>query len=441
MQPQTQIVALCLVCVILEIGWLPPPCIDAAQPQRPAGASGGAGSFTGEDLPCNAGDWPCWHGPRRNNHSADREPPTHWSRESRIAWKSEISGRGHASPCVFGDRIFIASADEETETQFLVCYERTDGQQVWRTDLHHGHFPPKNGKNSHASGTPACDGRLVIVPFVNADKLSVSAVDLDGYVAWPVSVGEYSHANGYGASPVLFHDLVILASDNTAEPLLVALNRMTGDVVWRTARRSSDNSATPIVAHVAGRWQLLINGAYRVSSYDPATGELWWWVDHQTEVAACTMAFDELFVYASGNVPEKNMLCVRADGHGDVTDTHVHWKTRKSNTYVPSPLICDDLLFVVIDSGVAFCRDAHSGDVIWKQRLGGDFSASPVLAGGNVYAISEDGATHVFRAGRKFELVAKNDLGERCLATPAICGGSIFIRTEGHLYCIGNEAP
>jgi outer membrane protein assembly factor BamB len=148
------------------------------------------------------------------------------------------------------------------------------------------------------------------------------------------------------------------------------------------------------------------------------------------------MAFDDTCVYASGNVPEKNMLCVRADGEGDVTDTHVLWQTREANTYVPSPLVSGDLLFLVLDGGIAFCREAQTGQVLWKERLGGDFSASPVLAGDYIYATSESGVTHVFRASRQFERIAENDLGEGTLATPAICVGQIFLRTATHLFCI-----
>ncbi|MEX2307966.1 MAG: PQQ-binding-like beta-propeller repeat protein [Pirellulales bacterium] len=385
----------------------------------------------------NCDDWPCWRGSDGNNHSQDSQTPVEWSVDRNIAWKVAVPGRGHASPCIVDDKIFLASADEATRKQFLLCYSRQHGELMWRVDLHRSELPHIHANNSHASSTPACDGDAVYVVFASGEELIVSAVAIDGRIRWQRPVGGYQHANGYGASPVLFGQLVIVASDNQLEPSIVALDRIDGRIVWSTKRPKSDNSATPIVAMVSGRPQLLINGAGTVTSYDPIRGDEIWQVLHKTEVAACTVAFDEENVYASGNVPEKLMLCVRGDGRGDVTESHVLWHDNQRVTYVPSPLLLRRHLFIVADSGTAYCRDANSGIVVWKKRLGGNFFASPVLAGGNVYATSEMGVTHVFRAGPEFERVAENDLGETCLATPVICGGRIFLRTIAHLYCIG----
>lgn len=386
-----------------------------------------------------AGDWPCWRGPDGNNHSSDSRPPVEWSKEKNILWKVAVPGRGHASPCVFGNRIFLASADDSSGTQFLLCYARSDGELLWRIDLHRRSLPHIHENNSHASATPACDGSAVYVVFANAGELDVSAVSLEGKLLWQKRAGGYEHANGYGASPVLFQHVLIVANDNQLEPSLVALDPADGNIAWRTTRPKSDNSATPIIAFVAGRPQLLINGAMAVNSYDPATGEEIWRVAHGTEVAACTVAFDDQHVFASGNVPEKNMLCVRADGRGDVSQSHVLWKTNQLITYEPSPLAVDDYLFAVTDSGLAWCRKADTGDMIWKERLGGTFFSSPVLAAAMIYATSDTGVTHVFRAGPQFQRLAKNDIGERCIATPALCGSRIYLRSEAHLFCIGSS--
>jgi outer membrane protein assembly factor BamB len=384
-------------------------------------------------------DWPCWRGPTRDNHSSDEAPPLRWGVDRGIAWKSPVPGRGHASPCVVGSRIFIASADEAEGTQFLLAFDRQNGAQLWRTEIHRGSLPTINEKNSHASATPACDGRYVFVVFAQAEHLSVTAVDLAGRIVWHKIAGKYKHGNGLGASPVLYGNSVIVASDSPVEPSLVALAVSDGTIQWRAKRTASSNSATPIVGIVAGRPQLLINGAYSVNSYDPATGKVIWHVAHKTEVVACTMAFDAERVFASGNVPEPCMLAVRGDGSGDVTDTHVLWKTKKSITYVPSPLLVGEYLFVVTDAGIAFCREANTGKVIWKHRLGGSFLASPVFAGGNIYATSEAGVMHVFRAAPEYQAVAENDIKAPCLATPAICDGHVFLRTDSHLYCIGGD--
>jgi outer membrane protein assembly factor BamB len=384
-------------------------------------------------------DWPCWRGLNGDNHSDSQHPPVEWSATNNVLWKAAVPGIGHASPCIVGERIFLASADEPTETQFVICLDRRNGQQLWRVDLHQGKLPPKHEKNSHASATPACDGRFVFLLLANADQLWASAVSVDGKLAWQKSVGGYKHANGYGSSPAMFGQLLIAANDNEIDPSLAALDRLDGHIVWQVKRPTSDNSATPVVAKVAGRPQLLLNGANAVVSYDPATGDEIWSVNHATEVAACTIAFDDLCVYASGNVPDKLMLGIRADGQGDVTDANVLWSTHEANTYVPSPLLCGKLLFVVVDSGTAYCRDARSGEVLWKHRLGGSFFASPVAAGGNVYAANDTGITYVFRAANEFELVAQNDIGESCIATPVFSGDRLYLRTISALYCIGNQ--
>ena len=254
---------------------------------------------------------------------------------------------------------------------------------------------------------------------------------------WQKSIGGFRHANGYGSSPALFDELVIIANDNQDDPSLVALVRNDGRVAWRIARPNSDNSGTPVVANVAGRTQLLLNGANVVVSYDPASGKELWRVSHGCEVAANTMTFDDQCVYASGNVPEKMLMAIRADGEGDITETHVLWHTNQSNPYVASPLGCGDRLVTVLDAGTEARRKARTGVELWKRRLSGNFFSSPVFAGGHIYAASELGVTYVFDAtSDKFKSIAENDVGETCMATPAISDDAIYLRTQSHLYCI-----
>ncbi len=196
------------------------------------------------------------------------------------------------------------------------------------------------------------------------------------------------------------------------------------------------------MARVGGRDQVLHSGGKVTGGYDPLTGEELWRCQGPTEVMANTMAFHapENLVFASGGYPDKEILCIRADGKGDVTDTHVVWRTKEAVTYVPSPLVHEGRLYVVNDQGIATCFEASAGKVIWKQRLGGSFSASPVLAGGHIYVPNEEGTTFVFKPGEKYELVAKNDLKESQFASPTIVGGWIYLRTDKHLYCIGQTA-
>lgn len=384
-------------------------------------------------------DWPCWRGPDANNYSSSATPPTHWDKHEHVAWSVEDPGRGHASPCVCGDKIFLASADEERKTQFLLAFDRNTGAQLWNTQLHQGELPAIHANNSHASATPACDGNAVFVPMVNADQLWLSCVELMGRLRWQVKIGGFRHANGYGSSPLIYGETVILLSDNQEEPALVALARSDGHVVWQTERPHSDNSGSPIIGRIAERDQLLINGARALNSYDPATGRELWHFTHGCDVAANTIAFDKECVYASGNVPEKIVVGVRADGGGDVTDTHVLWNLNRSNPYVPSPLVVGDRLITVLDNGTVFCRDAKTGEELWKGRLSGNFFASPVFAGGHVYAVNEVGVVYVFDVGEKLVRVAENDMGENCMATPAICGNAIYLRTASRLVCIRDD--
>ena len=406
----------------------PAPVVQRAAPPTIAGS---------EADQADPENWPCWRGAIGDNQSADPQPPLRWSETENVVWKVPVPGRGHATPCIWNDQILVATADEQEQIQMLLGYDRRSGEQLWQCLIHRGHFLPKNEKNSHASATPACDVRRVYVPFMNHDALWLTAVDLTGQIVWQQRVSAYSHANGYGASPVLFNDLVIVASDNKADACLAAYGGASGELAWRVGRKPSDNSGTPIVGIVAGRPQLLIHGARTVASFDPRTGNELWHVDHPTEVAACTMAFEGGLVFASGNVPEKEILCVRADGAGDVSGTHVVWRTAQRVTYVPSPLAHAGRLYVVTDSGIAYCLEAATGKELWKERLPGMFSASPLLVSGNVYATRETGTTFVFKAADRFELVARNELDEVCLASPVICGGRLYLRTAGHLYCIG----
>jgi outer membrane protein assembly factor BamB len=303
-----------------------------------------------------------------------------------------------------------------------------------------GGFPRKNEKNSHASATPACDGERVYSVFGNHGGLHVTATGLGGKVAWRKDLGAFESEHGYGSSPVLFGPLVIVSGDGLKDCFVAALEARTGKVAWRTPRKAASQHgsyATPAVALLAGKPQLILTGEGEVSAYDPRTGKRLWSCEGPSEVTACTAACSDRLVFATGGYPERALLAIRAGGAGDVTQTHVAWRTTRGVTYVPSPLYHGGRLYVVADGGVATCFEAATGKQVWQERLAGAFSSSPVLAGGRLYATNESGKTFVLKAGPKFELLATNDLGEGVLSTPAICGGQIFLRTERHLYCIG----
>jgi hypothetical protein len=385
-------------------------------------------------------DWPWWRGPTHDGKSDATGVPFTWSESQNILWKAPVPGRGHSTPSIWGERIFLATADETEETQSVLAYDRRSGARLWERVAHRGNFAPKHQKNSHASATPAADGERVYVPFLNDKALFATALDHGGNIIWQTKVGAFTSQHGYGSSPVLYKSVVIVSGDSQKGSFIAALHRKTGKVLWRTPRGDNPNYATPIVGDVAGRPQLLLHGAGTVSSYDPDSGERLWFCEGPCEVAACTIAFGPELVYASGGYPDKNLLAIRADGSGDVTSTRVAWKVAaRGVTYVPSPVLHEGHLYVVKDDGIATCFEASTGKVVWTERLGGAFSASPALAAGHFFVPNESGVTYVFKAAPVFDLVAQNDLGDGGFASPVICGGKIYLRTNHNLYCIAKS--
>jgi outer membrane protein assembly factor BamB len=399
---------------------------------------------TGQETPAlkvAEDDWPWWRGPTFDGKSREQKAPTRWSPTENIAWKTEVPGRGHSSPVLWGKRIFLTSADEKKQQQLILAFDRATGKQLWSVTAHEGGFTRKYPKNSHASATQACDGERLFSVFINRTGLFVTATDLDGKELWKVEAGSFQSEHGYGSSPVLFGSLVIVNGDNPKGCFLAALDRATGKVVWRTERTTTGvhgSYASPIVATLAGKPQLLLAGMHDTSSYEPLTGKLIWSCTGPAEVTANTVAFSDNMVFSSGGFPEKELLAIKADGKGDVTKTQVAWqKSGQPVTYVPSPLYHDGRLYVVNDNGIATCFQAADGKQLWQERLDGNFSSSPVLAGDLIYVTNEAGKTFVLKAGPKFERVAVNDLDDGGFATPTICGGQIFLRSSHYLWCIG----
>ena len=387
-----------------------------------------------------ANDWPWWRGPTLDGRSPDAHPPLEWSSDKNILWRSPLTGRGHASPVVCGPFLYLANAHETEKTHVLECFSRSDGRRLWSKVIHRGELMVRHSKNSHASATPACDGKRIYLAFITGGALWATAADLKGNIVWQKEVGPFVSQHGYGSSPVLFGSTVIFAGDNSGPGYLAALQCSDGSAVWRTPRSDSSSYSTPIVAHIAGRPQLLLSGTGVIASYDPATGKQLWICKGPTDVTACTMAWDDELAFASGGFPGKEILAIRADSEGDVSETHVVWRTKTGVSYVPSPIVHAGLLFIVNDQGVATCFAAKTGKVHWRKRLGGNFTSSPVLAGENIYVASEEGTTVVFRAAAEFENVAENKLPDGQFATAAIIGNRIYARGSQFLYCIGQPS-
>lgn len=396
-----------------------------------------------DQIPVNGNDWPWWRGPSRNGvASADQDPPIEWSDSKNVAWKAAVPGRGQSSPTVVGDCVYLATADEERETQSVLCYDRKTGQQRWETVVHRGGLMRKNEKSTAASGTVACDGKSVFINFANSDAVYVTALDLQGKQRWQTKICDYTIHQGYGASPAIYRSLVISAADSHAGGVVAALDRKTGDFVWKRDRPKEPNYSSPIILNAEGRDQLLLTGCGLVSSFDPLDGATLWEIEGATIECVTSTVTDGKRVFSSGGYPKNHLAAVLADGSGEIV-----WET-KDRVYVPSLLEHDGYLYGVLDAGVAVCWKSDTGDQMWKERLGGEFSASPVLVDNTIYATSENGETFVYRANpKKYEQVAVNKLGDHAMASAAICGSQVFMRVieqvDGQpremLYCVAEQ--
>lgn len=398
-----------------------------------------------ETLPsarANPQDWPWWRGPDMDGKGRNERGPLEWSTTQNVLWRTPLFGRGHSSPIVCRDRVFLTTADDKSKTQYLLAFDRSTGKELFRKPIHEGNFSPMHEKNSQASSTPACDGQLIYLVFLNKNALHVTATTLDGMVVWQREAGAFRSEHGYGASPILHESYVIVVGDNPGGGFMAALHRKTGEIAWRVRRGAEGSYSSPIILRVAAKWQLLLSGNGYVGGYDPLTGDLVWRCKGPAPTTANTMAADNDMVFASGGYPEKRVLAIRANGSGDVSDTHVQWKSERAGevAYVPSLLTHNGLLFVVNDAGVVTCFDAVEGTKHWQKRMEGNYTASPILVGEHIYLTSEAGRTYIFLAENKHELVAKNDLDETTYATPVMCGNCLFIRTFDHLYCINDPA-
>ena len=399
-------------------------------------------SPAGEIVAAEAGDWPCWRGPRGDGIAEVQSLPDTFGPTDHLIWKVQPPGLGHAAPIVWKNQVLLAAADTETQEMLLVAYDRDSGRENWRTVLHRGGFAKSVHRvNSQASPTPCCDGKRILTVFIHQQRLWISGVNLDGNVAWQTDVGPYDAVYGYGSSPALHQSAVIVTADNDrVGAWMAAVNRETGKIIWRVRRPDIDTYATPIITRMADRPQLILGGSY-TASYNPDDGKEVWRCDGPTaETTANSIAFSRDTVFVSGGYPlPYTLMAVRGDGTGDVTPKRL-WQVTKKMPYVPSPLYHDGLLYIVDDKGVGSCLDSSNGKSVWAQRLpGGDASASPVLCGDCVYVAKEEGVVLVLKRGRQFGVLHETDFGERIMSTPTICGGRIYVRTARSLFVLGNR--
>jgi outer membrane protein assembly factor BamB len=394
----------------------------------------GSGAITRAD------DWPQFRGPSGQGHSAETGLPIAWSESQNVVWKTPVPGRGWSSPVVAGGRVWVTtSVDGKGASLRAMAFDVASGREAMNVEVFRLRSADlTNPKNSHASPTPVVDGDRLYVHF---GAEGTAALTTSGEIVWTARF-PYDSQHGNGGSPVLYGDLLIFSCDGSNDAFVVALDKRTGKVRWKTPRRQPWDQAysTPLVIRVGDRDQVVSVGAYRAAAYDPETGKEIWRVSYADGFSNVPRpVFGHGLVYIATGFQQPSLLAVRADGAGDVTKTHIAWTLKRGAPLTPSPLLVGDELFVVNDGGIASCLDAKTGAAHWVQRLGGAFSASPVFADGRIYFLSEEGASTVLAPGREFRKLAASTLDGAILASMAVSERSIFIRTNTHLYRIAQR--
>jgi len=388
----------------------------------------------------SAENWPGWRGPRGDGTSIDKDTPVTWSPTEDISWKTELPGLGHASPIVWGNKVFTVSCVPETEARVLLCFDASSGEKIWQKTVISSPLEKKHRLNSQASSTPATDGKLVYVTFLDVQDMVVAAYDFAGQQKWLVRPGKFKSVHGFCSSPVLHQDKLIVNGDHDGDSYIVALDRATGKTLWKTPRANHTRSyCVPLIRELAGRTQMVLSGDKTVASYDPDTGKQIWIIQGPTEQYVASLVYNPKvnLLFMTGGFPDHHLMAIKPDGTGDVTDSAVAWHVTKAScvSYVPSPISAGDYFLVVSDTGHANCFEAATGKLLWQEKIG-SHHASPVSADGLVYFLSDEGVMTVVRPGPEYKVAARNVLGENCFASPAISGGHVFIRAEKHLYCI-----
>lgn len=419
-----------------------------------------------------AQDWPAFRG-LDTAGVAGGAPPVTWDVKAarNIAWRTPLPGLAHSSPIVWGDRVYVTTAvassgsptvrtgdssragigaapDMVAHTWKLIALDKASGRIVWSRDVHQG-VPrvKRHVKASHASSTPATNGRAIVALF---DSEGLFCFDMNGTLKWRQDLGvldvglvdDPTYQWGPASSPVIDGTRVIVQGDRHTESFVAAFDLESGRQVWRTTRDELPTWSTPLVLRTASRAEVVTNGGQYIRGYDAATGrELWRMPDSATQVKVPSPVAAGDLVVVTGGYPAggRPIYALRPGGSGDLPPSAVAWRTDNGSPYTATPLVYDGIVYVCTDNGILSAYDVKTGERIYRSRVSpaaAGFSASPVAAAGRLYLASEDGDVFVVKAGRTFELLATNPMGEICMATPAISGDLIIVRTQGHLVAL-----
>ncbi len=389
-----------------------------------------------------AGDWPAWRGRHGTGITeGNQNPPIEWNSKKNIVWKTPIPGRGHSSPTIVAGRIYLGTADEKKQIQYVLAFDQKTGKQLWQTELHRKGFDPKgHKKKSYASSTVACDGERLFINLVHKGGAWTSCLDLEGKILWQTRISGFVTHQGYGSSPILFKDMILVSTDNKKGGRVAGVDRQSGKIVWFRERPAKANYTSPAVLMIDGKPQLVLAGCDKISSYDPSNGKTLWEIDGSTTECVGSALTDGKLILASGGWPKKHTMAVRADGSGEVV-----WENTVQ-TYVPTMLVVGEFLYTVTDDGVGMCWKTSTGKLQWKARVGGTFHVSLVLVGNHIYTTNLSGTTYIFEATpEKYVPIGENRLGTDVYATPTFCDSRIYYRAvddeqpgrQEVLYCLG----
>lgn len=395
-------------------------------------------SVTGE----GAKYWPRWRGPSGQGYVAPGKYANTWAPNRNVKWRVAVPGAGNSSPIVWGDRIYLTTAQDRGAKLSLLAFDRASGTQLWESVVPtDGMIEHAHQKNGHASATPVTDGRMIFASF---GRHGLVGFDMAGKIVWHRKFGPIDNYHGPAGSPVLYKDRIFLYQDHDGTPsqraFVAAFDARTGKTIWETPRSETVGWGTPVVINTGTRDELVVNSQRRVAAYDPATGKELWTVRGMTFEVIPTPVVGEGLVFTSSGRAGPT-LAIRPGGSGDVTATHVVWSTAKGSPFVPSGIVHDGLLYLVNDmQSILTVYAARTGALVYQGRMGvaqrEGFSASPVVVNDELYFTNDDGDTFVVKAGREFNLLHTNSLGERTLASPALVDGIWYWRTAGHLIAI-----
>jgi outer membrane protein assembly factor BamB len=392
-------------------------------------------------------EWTRFRGPNGSGISSTANLPVKWT-EQDYAWKVKVPGVGHSSPVLWGERIFLTSGDPKTGRRLALCFDAKDGKTLWTKEID-GKAYKMHARNSFATSTPAVDDRHVYLCWATPQQLVTIALDHDGKQVWQAELGPFKGPHGWGVSPIVHDDLVIVPDDTDDGGALYALDRMTGKVRWKVDRSGKNVAtySTPVVYQPAeGRAELIFtNWQHGFSAIDPRSGSVRWELsvferDKQERAIASPVIAGDLVLGSCGfTTAQKHLVAVKPGSKEQGTGPKEVWRWEKAVPHMSTPLVKDGLVFLTTEKGIATCLEAATGKEVWQQRLPGDFSSSPVCAGDRLYCVSDDGEVLVLAAGSKYQLLGRSSLGEPAQATPAIAGGRIIFRTQGHLMALGGK--